>query len=769
MLEPNAQAILSAQKQSVGFDAAGEDTASSNSTGNSAFSTEYSRAQESLAVDKSSHGATHDSSTELNQSSNHLSAGANAPTTDNDEPSAAATKNSNSNGVATEVADDRAGNNQSIDSDQSTNTTNYSGQSVAQGTVGRGNLNLALTIDAADESQLASNAAATANVDEQQSLRAAVGVQVDNSTVSSQEDTNLGNSPDAAGLDYQGGLIKAAVGEQNVQMSSGSKLTNNDPALDTTISANQFANLRQSSAAPDQAVGSDWLGDGAILLSNSDNAVLAEKNQQFQTASGQSSLMAGLDASNSAGNSTASATPVALANTESNAGTSSQAKTQGNVQQGANTFLNTGYAGEYLNGNSTAAGIVATNAEIGKNATAHVTSPESGAVSGAAAQSAASVKSVTQEIVAGHEFLRSIANPQSDTQPVIAQTTTGNADTRLVNSGNAQPVGVQALGTSGALASLANTAPLSVSSDTTVPRNIAQAQVGKLDSSDTLSSNGLSVVRGLSAKNGSATNSEAASAQAVLQQASGKLDVNANQQTMVNPAMHNVVANQVKATDVTLQNQIKQLIGAKQQPEISALQAANNPIDTPSSNVYHVTTNGIITANSTSLNAAPLSDLAIAPRTVLLDQPGADQALAENLRWAVNEKLSRLTVNVSPANLGPISVSVDVENQNMSVSIVTNNTIAKEAIDNILPRMREHFSSEGYQQVSVDVSSQQERNSNLRNQTADSFHDQSESGSDSRQAETQNSGSSQYDSTAEQVPFLAEHQPSSQSLIDTYA
>jgi flagellar hook-length control protein FliK len=390
--------------------------------------------------------------------------------------------------------------------------------------------------------------------------------------------------------------------------------------------------------------------------------------------------MAGLDASNSAGNSTASATPVALANTESNAGTSSQAKTQGNVQQGANTFLNTGYAGEFLNGNSTAAGIVATNAEIGKNATAHVTSPESGAVSGAAAQSAASVKSVTQEIVAGHEFLRSIANPQSDTQPVIAQTTTGNADT--------------------------------------------------------LSSNGLSVVRGLSAKNGSATNSEAASAQAVLQQASGKLDVNANQQTMVNPAMHNVVANQVKATDVTLQNQIKQLIGAKQQPEISALQAANNPIDTPSSNVYHVTTNGIITANSTSLNAAPLSDLAIAPRTVLLDQPGADQALAENLRWAVNEKLSRLTVNVSPANLGPISVSVDVENQNMSVSIVTNNTIAKEAIDNILPRMREHFSSEGYQQVSVDVSSQQERNSNLRNQTADSFHDQSESGSDSRQAET---------------------------------
>jgi len=769
MLEPNAQAILGAQKKSVGVDAASGDTASPNPTGNSAFSTEYTRAQESLAVDKSSHSEAHETSAELNQSSSRLSTDGNASKTGNDNPSAAsATATKYSNGIATEVADERAGNKQSIDSNQSTNTTSNPGLSVAQATVGRGNLNTALTIAAADESQLVSKAVSTKYLDEQPPQRAGIEIQIDNGTVLSQEDTNLTNSPNAAGLEHQSVLSKAALGEQYVQESPGSTVTNNDPALDKTIPVNQFAKLRQSSAAPDQVAGIDGLSNEPMLPSNAENAVLAEKNQHFQTASSQSSLVAGLDESNSAGNSTTGATPDALAKPENNADTISQAKTTGNAQEVTNTFIDTGNAGDYLNSNVTAAGINAPNAETGKNATAQGSSSDSGAMSGAAAQSAASGKSVTQGIVAGHEFLRTIASTQSDTQSVTAQTTAVNADTRLINNGNAQPVGVQALATSGSLAGLANTAPLSVTSDATVPGNIAQAQAGKFDSSATLSINGLSVVRGLSAENGAATHSDAASAQTGLQQSAGRLDVNAYQ-TMVNPAMHNAVATQVKVADVTSQNQIKQLIGAKQQPEISGLQAVNNPIDTPSSNVYHVTTNGIITANSTSLNAAPLSDLASAPRTVLLDQPGADQALAENLRWAVNEKLSRLTVNVSPANLGPISVSVDVENQNMSVSIVTNNTIAKEAIDNILPRMREHFSNEGYQQVSVDVSSQQERNSNLRNQTADLFHNQSESGSDSGQAETQNSGSSQYDTTAEQVPFLAEHQPSSQSLIDTYA
>ncbi len=56
----------------------------------------------------------------------------------------------------------------------------------------------------------------------------------------------------------------------------------------------------------------------------------------------------------------------------------------------------------------------------------------------------------------------------------------------------------------------------------------------------------------------------------------------------------------------------------------------------------------------------------------------------------------------------------------MNVSIITNNAAAKEAIDSLLPRMRDHFSNEGYQQVSVDVASQQERQSNLRNQSGDS-------------------------------------------------
>ena len=54
MLEPNAQAILSAKNTGVGFDSDVGDTVSKKSTGNSEFVSELNRAQESIASDKSS-------------------------------------------------------------------------------------------------------------------------------------------------------------------------------------------------------------------------------------------------------------------------------------------------------------------------------------------------------------------------------------------------------------------------------------------------------------------------------------------------------------------------------------------------------------------------------------------------------------------------------------------------------------------------------------------------------------------------------------------
>jgi flagellar hook-length control protein FliK len=181
-------------------------------------------------------------------------------------------------------------------------------------------------------------------------------------------------------------------------------------------------------------------------------------------------------------------------------------------------------------------------------------------------------------------------------------------------------------------------------------------------------------------------------------------------------------------------------------------------IEVPASNVYHATSNGIITAN-TPLNAGISGDLINAPRTVLLNQPGAEQTLTDNVRWAVNEKMSRVTVNVTPANLGPITVSVDVESQNMSVSIITNNTVAKEAIDGLLPRMREHFTSEGYQQVSVDVSSQQKQHSNSDSRTGDS--DKQQGGFDAEFGENQTLANPIATSVVDQ-------RNSHNSLIDTY-
>ncbi len=224
-----------------------------------------------------------------------------------------------------------------------------------------------------------------------------------------------------------------------------------------------------------------------------------------------------------------------------------------------------------------------------------------------------------------------------------------------------------------------------------------------------------------------------------------------------------VVEQQNKFSNVTPGISLKQVVKPDQSVNITGMQSISGTAELTSSNVYHATSNGIITAHSNPLNTGPVTDLASAPRTVLLGQPGADESLVENLRWVVNEKLSRATINVSPANLGPITVSVDVENQNMNVSIVANNTIAKDAIDSLLPRMREHFGNEGYQQVSVDVSSQQERQGNLRNQSGFSLEQEGGAETDTRDADTRDN-----ELVREENRSNFDDQRTSQSLIDTY-
>ena len=95
----------------------------------------------------------------------------------------------------------------------------------------------------------------------------------------------------------------------------------------------------------------------------------------------------------------------------------------------------------------------------------------------------------------------------------------------------------------------------------------------------------------------------------------------------------------------------------------------------------------------------------IAPRSVPLDGGGdAAEALAAGVRWTAGDGRGHAWINVTPAGLGPVAIRVAVEGDQVSVSIAASQAGAREALEPMLPRLREQLAADGHRSVDVDLS-----------------------------------------------------------------
>ena len=102
--------------------------------------------------------------------------------------------------------------------------------------------------------------------------------------------------------------------------------------------------------------------------------------------------------------------------------------------------------------------------------------------------------------------------------------------------------------------------------------------------------------------------------------------------------------------------------------------------------------------------------LLVAPGSVSLDAPrvAADE-LANSVRWTVGEGRGQALVNVTPAGLGPVAIRVSLEGDEISVSIMASQVATRDALESLVPRLRDQLAADGHASVEVDVSSGEER------------------------------------------------------------
>lgn len=123
-----------------------------------------------------------------------------------------------------------------------------------------------------------------------------------------------------------------------------------------------------------------------------------------------------------------------------------------------------------------------------------------------------------------------------------------------------------------------------------------------------------------------------------------------------------------------------------------------------------------LTATTGGINTAPIPgriDLANpqnvtapvpAPLNVPLLSSSASEVLSGNIRWMVGEGIQNATISVTPSGMGPITVQIGVEKDQMSISIVATQSSTREALEAAIPRLREQLGTQGLESVRVDVS-----------------------------------------------------------------
>lgn len=116
--------------------------------------------------------------------------------------------------------------------------------------------------------------------------------------------------------------------------------------------------------------------------------------------------------------------------------------------------------------------------------------------------------------------------------------------------------------------------------------------------------------------------------------------------------------------------------------------------------------------------AANTSPAVTLPGNLALNQPRMAADLGQNIQFMLNKNISRATLDVNPAHLGPMKITIDQQNNQTNIQIMASHHLAKDMLDQNMPRLREWLQDAGLgnAQVTVMSSGQDGANNQAMNQ-----------------------------------------------------
>lgn len=125
-------------------------------------------------------------------------------------------------------------------------------------------------------------------------------------------------------------------------------------------------------------------------------------------------------------------------------------------------------------------------------------------------------------------------------------------------------------------------------------------------------------------------------------------------------------------------------------------QSMNRSIEERHDQIYSATLRDVAQVQGEQSKQLQLNQLETKfDKAVNITKPEGHQQLAEKVRWMVNTKNLVAEIRLDPAELGSVNVKVAVSGESATVNFVVQSQLARDAVDNATPRLREMLAEKG--------------------------------------------------------------------------
>lgn len=109
-------------------------------------------------------------------------------------------------------------------------------------------------------------------------------------------------------------------------------------------------------------------------------------------------------------------------------------------------------------------------------------------------------------------------------------------------------------------------------------------------------------------------------------------------------------------------------------------------------------------ASAATISEPPVSTSHQATISQALTHADWGQGMSKQVMLLVNQNIRSAELRLNPANLGPIEIRIDMDEEMVNVSFSSKHAVVREAVEQALPRLREMFNENGLSLGGADIS-----------------------------------------------------------------